>query len=104
MKRRMLTETYGGYHRVIPENDVSLTAVEHGSAMGGVLSQVWQPVALASENDELSKAFRMFGEDLVVFRTKKGEIGTARIVVRRSSLASRRTTASSVVITVGITP
>ena len=75
MKRRMLTGTYGGYHRVIPENDVSLTAVEQGSAMGEVLRQVWQPVALASEIDELPKAFRMFGEDLVVFRTKKREIG-----------------------------
>ncbi len=27
MKRRLLTETYGGYHRNIPENDHLLTAV-----------------------------------------------------------------------------
>ena len=75
MKRRFLTDTYGGYHRCIPEIDDSLTAVEKGSAMGEVLRQVWQPVALSTEVDELPRSIRMFGEDLVVFRTKKREIG-----------------------------
>jgi nitrite reductase/ring-hydroxylating ferredoxin subunit len=75
MKKSFLKKTYGGYYRDIPERDLSLTAVEKGSAMGEVLRQVWQPVAMSSEVDELPKAFRMFGENLVAFRTKKGEIG-----------------------------
>lgn len=75
MKRRMLTETFGGYHRSIPKVDQTLTAVNRGSGMGEVLRQVWQPVALSSEVDELPKSIRMFGEDLIVFRSKKSGVG-----------------------------
>lgn len=73
--KKLLTQTYGGYHRSIPDNDLRLTAVEKGSPMGEVLRQFWQPVAMSSEIDEVPKAIRMFGEDLVAFRTTKGDVG-----------------------------
>lgn len=74
MKKAFQTETYGGYLRDIPECDHSLTNVEKGSTMGELLRRVWQPVAVASEIEELPKAIRMFGEDLVTFRTKNGDV------------------------------
>ena len=75
MKKGFLRKPYGGYYHNIPDHDHSLTAVEKGSAMGEVLRQVWQPIALSSEVDDLPKALRLFGEDLVVFKTKNGEVG-----------------------------
>ena len=74
MKKAFQTEAYGGYLRDIPEYDNTLTHIEKGSSMGELLRRVWQPVALSSEIEELPKPFRMFGEDLVTFRTKTGEI------------------------------
>jgi nitrite reductase/ring-hydroxylating ferredoxin subunit len=43
--------------------------------MGELLRRYWQPLCLSSEVDDLPLRTRMFGEDLVVFRTKGGEIG-----------------------------
>jgi nitrite reductase/ring-hydroxylating ferredoxin subunit len=73
--KSFLTEPYSGYHNDIPDNNLELTAVERGSKMGELLRRYWQPVALAEEIGETPLAVRMFGEDLVLLRTKKGELG-----------------------------
>ena len=74
MKKAFLTQPFGGYYHTEPELDLTLTAVENKAVMGEVLRQVWQPVALCSEIETLPRAVRMFGEDLVVFRTRQGKV------------------------------
>ena len=82
MKKAFLTQRFGGYYHTEPELDLSLTEVENKAAMGEVLRHVWQPVALCSEIETLPKAARMFGEDLVIFRTRQDK---AAILARHCS-------------------
>ena len=67
---------YGGYHakRGVSE-DAELTHVGAGTPGGEYLRRFWQPVALSSELGELPLNVRMLGEDLVLFRTRQGELG-----------------------------
>jgi len=74
--KKFITEPYGGYYsEPVPDENSYLTHVEMGSPGGELLRRYWQPVALSSELGELPLGVRMFGEDLVLFRTKRGEIG-----------------------------
>lgn len=58
------------------EQNDRLTRVEPGSPMGDLLRRYWQPVAAATEFDERpTKALRLFGEDLVLFRQPDGTYG-----------------------------
>ena len=67
---------YNAYHaQPVPPEDAELTHVERGSPGGEYLRRFWQPVALASEVTDLPLKVRMFGEDLVLFRTAGGEYG-----------------------------
>ncbi len=59
----------------VPGENVELTHVEAGSPMGELLRRYWQPVALSAEVRDLPKKIRIMCEDLVIFRTKEGEIG-----------------------------
>lgn len=75
-QRSILKTPYSGYLRPpTPPEDTELTHVERGSPAGELLRRYWQPVALSSEVSSLPLYVRMFGEDLVVFRTTAGEIG-----------------------------
>ena len=67
---------FGGYHarRGVSE-DAELTHVGAGTPGGEYLRRFWQPVALSSELGELPLNVRMLGEDLVLFRTRQGELG-----------------------------
>ena len=69
-------QPFSGYHgkRGITE-DAELTHVGPRTSGGEYLRRYWQPVALASELGDLPLNVRMLGEDLVLFRTAKGEIG-----------------------------
>src|SRR6202167_2521919 len=74
--KQFLKTPFGGYHQdVRPPETAELTHVEKGSPGGELLRRYWQPVALTSELGEVPLGFRMFGEDLVVFRTTTGEYG-----------------------------
>lgn len=74
--RQFLKTPFGAYHNEpIPEESALLTHVEKESKAGELLRRYWQPVCLASEVGELPLRIRMFGEDLVVFRTKENEVG-----------------------------
>ena len=55
--------------------DQELTQVGPDTLCGEYLRRFWQPVILSSELSDLPKTVRILGEDLVLFRTKKGEIG-----------------------------
>lgn len=75
-QKQFLTAAYGGYlQQENPPENAELTHVERGSPGGELLRRYWQPIALTSELGEVPLGFRMFGEDLVVFRTTKGEYG-----------------------------
>jgi nitrite reductase/ring-hydroxylating ferredoxin subunit len=74
--KQFLKTPYGGYYQDNrPAETAELTHVEKGSPGGELLRRYWQPVALTSELGEVPLGFRMFGEDLVVFRTTTGEYG-----------------------------
>jgi len=75
-KRIIAIKPYSAYERrPAPSEDVELTHVERGAAAGEYLRRFWQPVALSAEVGELPKRVRMFGEDLIVFRTRNGKVG-----------------------------
>ena len=63
------------YHRDVPEEDAELTRVGPGTPCGEYLRRFWQPVGLSAELQDLPKAIRIMGEDLVLFRNARGEVG-----------------------------
>lgn len=53
-----------------------LTRVGHGTPMGNLLRRYWHPVGVVSELErEPVQPVRLLGEDLVLFRTERGELG-----------------------------
>lgn len=76
IQKQFLSKPYAGYlNGPVPEENVELTHVEKGSTGGEMLRRYWQPVALTSEIKAVPLGVRMFGEDLVVFRSTAGEYG-----------------------------
>lgn len=63
------------YGRQTPPPDYQLTCVEAGSPMGEVLRRYWQPVCPSDELKDLPKKVKLLGEEIVVFRDKKGRVG-----------------------------
>jgi nitrite reductase/ring-hydroxylating ferredoxin subunit len=71
-----LNRAYSAYHhRERPAEDEELTRVGPGTPCGEYLRRFWQPIILSSELGELPRRVRILGEDLVVFRDKRGVIG-----------------------------
>lgn len=69
--------TYSGRQKIrdgIPA-DQELTQVGPDTRCGEYLRRFWQPVVLSSELAALPKNVRILGEDLVLFRTKRDELG-----------------------------
>ncbi len=67
---------YNAYHSApTPAEDAELTHVAKGSPGGEYLRRFWQPIALTAEVADLPLKVRMFGEDLVLFRTTNGDYG-----------------------------
>ena len=69
---------YGGYHTAAlpgPPEDVELTRVGPGTSCGEYLRRFWHPVALSAEVADLPVAVTLLGEDLVLFRTREGNLG-----------------------------
>ncbi|MCY4583904.1 MAG: Rieske 2Fe-2S domain-containing protein, partial [Chloroflexi bacterium] len=58
------------------ENDL-LTRVGPGTPAGELLRRYWHPIAIASDltDERPTKAVRVLGEDLVLFKDKSGRIG-----------------------------
>ncbi len=75
MKKQFLKIPYGGYYQEpVPPETADLTHVEKGSRAGELLRRYWQPLCLSEEVTELPKRERMFGEDVVVFRTTENKV------------------------------
>ncbi|MFI5327707.1 MAG: Rieske 2Fe-2S domain-containing protein, partial [Candidatus Rokuibacteriota bacterium] len=65
-----------------------LTLVGAGTPMGELLRRYWHPVGLGGDAGETPKALRVLGEDLVLFRDRRGRPGlvTARCAHRGTTL------------------
>jgi 5,5'-dehydrodivanillate O-demethylase len=58
------------------EQNEKLTQVGPGTPMGTLLRRYWYPIAASSELDPSpTKKIKLLGEDLVLYRNKKGELG-----------------------------
>ena len=58
------------------EEDERLTRVGLGTPMGNLLRRYWHPIAAGTQLDENPvKAVRLLGEDLTLFKDKKGRLG-----------------------------
>ena len=67
---------YRGYeNRDTPPEDAELTHVGPGTPCGEYLRRFWHGIALSKEVGDLPLAIRLFGEDLVLFRDGRGQIG-----------------------------
>jgi nitrite reductase/ring-hydroxylating ferredoxin subunit len=67
---------FTGYdERTRPSEDAELTHVGAGTPCGEYLRRFWHGIALSKELGELPLAIRIMGEDLVLFRDKRGEVG-----------------------------
>ena len=57
------------------END-ALTKVGRGTPMGELMRRYWHPIAATAELDERpTKAVRLLGEDLVLYKDRSGTYG-----------------------------
>ena len=52
-----------------------LTEVGPGTPMGELLRRYWQPVGVSSDLGDLPKKVRILGEDLILFRDRRGRAG-----------------------------
>ncbi len=74
--RKAESRTYAGRQQAVGlAEDADLTHVGPGTPCGEYLRRFWQPVAISSELGALPLNVRMLGEDLVLIRTGKGEVG-----------------------------
>jgi 5,5'-dehydrodivanillate O-demethylase len=70
------------------EENLQLTSVGRGTPAGEYLRRYWVPVGISADVDDKPQFIRIFGEDLVLFRTPSGEVGVmdARCSHRGASL------------------
>src|SRR5215472_894183 len=52
-----------------------LAQVGPGTPYGEVLRRYWQPVALSADATTTPKRLKILGEDLILFRTRRGKAG-----------------------------
>ena len=58
------------------EQNDRLTQVGPGTPMGELMRRYWQPIAGVAElKKEPTKAIRLLGEDLVLYRDQRGQLG-----------------------------
>src|SRR4029078_5493425 len=72
------------------EQNEMLTRIGPGTPCGALMRRYWHPIAAVSEMDgKWTKRVRLLGEDLVLFKDKKGDFGliTEQCPHRRASLA-----------------
>lgn len=65
----------GSYARPLAHPDYELTKVGPGTPCGELMRRYWQPVGLSSEATHRPANVRVLGEDLILFRDKRGRPG-----------------------------
>ena len=85
---------FRGYKQaIVPNIDESLVRTDSKTSCGEYLRRYWHPVALTSEVSETPKEIRILGEDLVIFKTTKKNIGLVHKACphRRASMVYGKT-------------
>tara|TARA_B100001142_G_scaffold223051_1_gene221202 strand:+ start:1805 stop:3166 length:1362 start_codon:yes stop_codon:yes gene_type:complete len=87
-------QDFRGYKQAnVPKIDESLARTDVNTPCGEYLRRYWHPVALTSEVNETPREIRILGEDLVIFKTIKGNIGLVHKACphRRASMVYGKT-------------
>src|SRR5437773_2020081 len=67
---------FSAYHRRdVPEPDKELTQFGPGTPCGEYLRRFWQPVGLSADLTDLPRAVTIMGEELVLFRDGRSQVG-----------------------------
>ena len=67
---------YKGYFQSQPPKfDKTIALIGPGTLCGEFFRRYWHPIALTSDIGDMPLPIRVLGEDLVLFKTKLGEIG-----------------------------
>jgi nitrite reductase/ring-hydroxylating ferredoxin subunit len=81
VERKFLSTPYGAYlNREVPSEDIELTHVGPGTPGGEYLRRFWQPVGFVADLDDRPRRIRLLGEDLVLFRDGRGQIGLLQVL------------------------
>ena len=94
VNRNFTDQDFRGYKQaIVPKIDEKLAQTDSKTSCGEYLRRYWHPVALTSEVSETPKEIRILGEDLVIFKTTKGNIGLVHKACphRRASMAYGKT-------------
>ena len=94
VNRNFNDQDFRGYKQaIVAKIDEKLVQTDSKTACGEYLRRYWHPVALTSEVSETPKEIRILGEDLVIFKTTKGNIGLVHKACphRRASMAYGKT-------------
>ena len=89
-----VNQDFRGYNQaIVPKIDECLARTNSKTPCGEYLRRYWHPVALTSEVSETPKEIRILGEDLVIFKTTKGNIGLVHKACphRRASMVYGKT-------------
>ena len=79
-KTGFIKQAFGAYHeRDAGGEDAFLTHVGPNTPCGEYLRRFWQPIGYVHELTDLPLRRRVMGEDLVVFRDGRGEIGLLQL-------------------------
>ncbi len=68
-------DTGTAYGRKPAQSNKLLTEVGPGKPMGELFRRYWQPVATSEQATTRPKKIRVLGEDLILFRDRKGRPG-----------------------------
>lgn len=75
-RETFLSSKYSAYHhRNMPTENEELTHVGPGTPCGEYFRKFWQPLPIDKELKDLPIRVRLLGEDLVLFRDKRGAVG-----------------------------
>ena len=78
------TDLGTAYGRPEPAFDRELTEVGPGTPCGEWMRRYWHPVAVSAQVEPRPQNVRVLGEDLIVFRDRKGRPGSALPALRAS--------------------
>jgi nitrite reductase/ring-hydroxylating ferredoxin subunit len=85
---------FRGYKQaIVPKIDEDLVRTNSNTPCGEYIRRYWHPISLTSDVSETPKELRILGEDLVIFKTTKGNIGLVHKACphRRASMVYGKT-------------
>lgn len=68
-------DTGTAYNKRPATSNLEMTQVGRGTPMGELLRRYWHPIGVSSDANTTPRKVRILGEDLILFRDKKGRPG-----------------------------